>query len=104
MRWISVESGNYPENFVIGAWLDVDYQLYVDGVIDEVRYYDYPLSQGEIAVLAEVVTAGTEVYQPVPSLANLTDPEAPLLRKVNFNDYGIWADHWLEGPVLWPSP
>ena len=104
IRWISDVSGNLPENFVIGAWLDVGYELYVEGVIDEVRYYDYALPQGEIAVLAGIVTAGESVYQPVPSLANLTDPEAPLLRKVNFNDYGIFADHWLEGPVLWPSP
>ncbi|MHC4148873.1 MAG: LamG-like jellyroll fold domain-containing protein [Planctomycetota bacterium] len=74
MRWISAESGNYPENFTIGAWLDTGYRLFVDGVIDEVRYYDYPLSQGDIAVLAGLVTPGESVYQPVPSLANITDP------------------------------
>ena len=104
MRWVSADSGNYPENFTIGVWLDVGYRLFVNGVIDEVRYYDYPLSQGDIAVLAGWVTPGESVYQPVPSLANITDPEAKLFRKVNFMDYAILADDWLEGPILWPSP
>jgi hypothetical protein len=55
MMWISDYSGNYPENFVIGEWLDVGYNLYVNGVIDEIRYYDYALSQGDISVLAGIV-------------------------------------------------
>jgi hypothetical protein len=104
IRWISADSGNYPENFTIGAWWDVGYMLHVNGIIDEVRYYDYPLSQGDISILAGLVTPGEWVYQPVPSLANITDPEAKLSRKVNFMDYAILADDWLEGPVLWPSP
>jgi hypothetical protein len=103
MRWVSAGSGNYPENFVIGAWLDVGYELYIDGAIDEVRYYDYALPQGEISILAELVAPGTEFYQPVPSLANITDPEDKFLRKVNFRDFAILADHWLEGPTLWPQ-
>ncbi len=102
MRWISADSGNYPERFTIGVWQDPGYRLYVKGIIDEVRYYNVPLSQGDIAVLAEIDTAGQSVYQPVPSLANITDPEPPLSRKVNFNDYGIIADNWLVGPVYWP--
>ena len=103
IRWISADSGNYPENFTIGSWEDVGYSLHVDGTIDEVRYYDYALSQGEIAILTELVPPGTEYYQPVPSLANITDPEAKFSRKVNFKDFVILADHWLEGPTLWPQ-
>lgn len=103
MRWISTDSNNYPVNFVIGSWEDVGYSLHVDGTIDEVRYYDYALSQGEIAILTELVPPGTEYYQPVPSLANITDPEAKFSRKVNFKDFVILADHWLEGPTLWPQ-
>jgi len=53
MRWISAETGNYPQNFTIGAWLDPGYNLYVQGTIDDVRYYDYPMNQSEIAILAE---------------------------------------------------
>jgi hypothetical protein len=102
MRWISADINNYPERFTIGVWLDPGYSLYVNGVIDDVRYYNVPLSQGDIAFLASGVTPGTELYQPVPSFANITDPEPPLSRKVNFNDYGIIADNWLVGPVLWP--
>jgi hypothetical protein len=103
MRWISIDSGNYPENFVIGAWLDVGYNLPIDGIVDDVRFYNYDLPQGEVAVLAGIVDPGVEYYQPVPSLANITDPEAKFSRKVNFKDFAILADHWLEGPVLWPQ-
>jgi hypothetical protein len=38
LRWISQASGNYPERFAIGVWLDPGYDLWVDGAIDE-RYY-----------------------------------------------------------------
>ncbi len=75
---------------------------WVNGKIDDVRIYDYALTPGEISVLAELFTAGADVYQPVPSVANLTDPEAQFSRKVNFHDYRILADKWLEDPELWP--
>ena len=101
MRWISADSGNYPESFIIGAWIDVGYDLHVQGTIDDVRYYNYAMNQGEIIMLADPVEPGTEMYQPVPSLANLADPEPPLSRKVNFVDYAILADSWLI-EQLWP--
>ena len=101
MRWISAESGNYPLRFTIGAWIDTAWDLYVNAIVDEVRYYDYPMGQGEIAILAETVTPGTDVYQPVPSLANLADPEPMLSRKVNFVDFAVLADNWLT-EQLWP--
>jgi hypothetical protein len=104
IRWISEDSNNYPERFTIGVWLDPGYSLYVNGVIDDVRFYNVPLSQGDIAVLGAGIPPGTELYQPVPSFANIIDPEPPLSRKVNFMDYCILADNWLVGPVLWPSP
>lgn len=101
MRWISADSGNYPESFIIGAWIDVGYDLHVQGTIDDVRYYNYAMGQGEIVMLADPVEPGTEMYQPVPSPANLADPEPPLSRKVNFVDYAILADSWLI-EQLWP--
>ena len=79
------------------------YDYFLDsGIVDDVRYYDYALDQGEIAVLAEQVSPGEYIYQPVPSPANITDPEDKLERKVNFADYAILADNWLGDPVLWP--
>jgi hypothetical protein len=103
MLWESALNGNYPMAFAIAAYLDSNEEHIVDGVIDEVLFYDYGLSQGEIAVLAGAVTIGVEYYQPVPSLANVTDPEEKHSRKVNFRDFVILADHWLEGPTLWPQ-
>jgi len=101
IRWISEESGNHPENFVIGAWIDWGYKLHVNGIIDDVRYYNYAMNQGEINILAETVTPGTDVYQPVPSFANIADPEPELSRKVNFADFAVLADSWLT-EQLWP--
>ena len=110
IRWVSSSSNSYPNNFFIGVlyyppspWGG----YFADSTIDDVRFYDYALSQGEIAVLTELVDPDEEFYQPVPSLANLTDPEAKFFRKVNFRDFAILADHWLEGtgpegPILWP--
>ncbi|MHC4423396.1 MAG: LamG domain-containing protein [Planctomycetota bacterium] len=103
MLWESATNGNYPQVFAIGAYLDSNEEHNIEGVIDEVLFYDYGLSQGEIAVLAGFADPGVEYYQPVPSLANITDPEAKFFRKVNFRDFVILADHWLEGPTLWPQ-
>ena len=52
IRWISQSSGNYPERFAIGVWLDPGYDLWVDGVIDEVRYYSRALENVEVKELA----------------------------------------------------
>jgi len=52
MRWISATSGNYPERFAIGVWLDPGYDLWIDGVIDEVSYYNEALAEAEIKKLA----------------------------------------------------
>ena len=107
IRWVSSDTNSYPNDFKIGLFYYPDIFGYgyfcADSRIDDVRYYDYALSQGEIAVLAEKYAPGEDVYQPVPSVANLTDPEAQFSRKVNFLDYRILADHWLEEPPLWPS-
>ena len=102
IRWISAESGNYPLNFVIGAWKDPGYQLWVDGIIDDVRLYDYPLSQTEILTLADIPS----IYQPLDSPANLIpkDPPGPPYDPgnpdtVNFNDYAVLAERWLYGAM-----
>ena len=53
MRWVSAASGNYPERFAIGVWLDPGYDLWIDGIIDEVSYYDQALPEAEIKKLAQ---------------------------------------------------
>jgi hypothetical protein len=57
IRWISAASGNYPERFAIGVWLDPGYDLWIDGVIDEVGYWNNVLTEVEIKKLAAVSKA-----------------------------------------------
>jgi hypothetical protein len=52
IRWISAASGNHPERFAIGVWLDPGYDLWIDGIIDEVGYWDRVLTEAEIKKLA----------------------------------------------------
>ncbi|MHC4436180.1 MAG: PA14 domain-containing protein [Planctomycetota bacterium] len=52
IRWVSATSDNYPERFAIGVWLDPGYDLWIDGIIDEVSYYDEALAEAEIKKLA----------------------------------------------------
>src|SRR4030042_1794505 len=52
MRWVSASSKNYPERFAIGVWLDPGYDLWIDGVIDEVSYYNEALDEAQIKKLA----------------------------------------------------
>ncbi len=105
MRWISGGTDSYPNNFFIGClYFPADIygdHYFADSKIDDVRFYNFALSQGDIAVLGAGIPPGTDVYQPVPSVANITDPEAQGDRFVNFADYGIVADNWLV-EVLWP--
>jgi hypothetical protein len=101
IRWISLDSNSYPDYFLIGTASldDLPDWWYADASIDDVRVYDYALPPGEIVTLAE---QGPARYHEVTSVANLYDLEVKLSKKVNFRDYVILADHWLEGPVLWP--
>jgi len=91
------------ENFIIGGRLYTGYDTRGwDGKIDEVRLYDDVLTQAEVVYL---ITGSTSPqYFDVWSAANLTDVNDPVgLRFVNFKDYNILADTWLDGPLLYPS-
>jgi hypothetical protein len=69
-----------------------------EGVVDDVRIYDYGLSAGELAWLA---TDGTG-YIALTSEANLYDLELPGEKVVNFRDIAkLIAEHWLE-EKKWP--
>ncbi|UCC22343.1 MAG: LamG domain-containing protein [Planctomycetota bacterium] len=115
VTWIRGDTGNYPDNFVIGSWEDEWWSSQIDGVIDEVRYYDYALEAGEVAVLAGLQGS---IYVPLDVPANLVpkdpcDSADPNLGTgafdpnnmdiVNFLDYSVLADNWLD-ETLWPAP
>jgi hypothetical protein len=63
-----------------------------NGLIDDVRIYNRGLSHGEILDLI----GESEIYQPVRSAANLFDEEPKLFKSVNFKDYAVMAESWLE--------
>jgi len=117
----------FKEYFDIGASYPApDSGGFFKGAMDDVRIYDWDLSFANVSNLAYQIadpnpwpvywykfdettgfTAadsgfGTEVYGPVPSKANLTDPEPQYQRSVNFRDYALLADEWLV-EQLWPS-
>jgi hypothetical protein len=62
-----------------------------EGMIDDVRIYDYGLPQAEVAWLA---TGGTGILE-VQSIANLINDEPAGKRAVNLRDLAILADDWL---------
>jgi hypothetical protein len=68
-----------------------------DGLIDDVRIYSYALSHNEVLTLADA----SEIYVPLVSVANFYDEEPANFKKVNFRDYAVMMDEWLE-EKLWP--
>jgi hypothetical protein len=97
------------------------------GWIDDVRIYDFSLDESEIEYVRTFGSFGTPpaagpiswykidetsgikvadscgeiVYWPITSKANFTDPEPQYQRAVNFRDYCVIADSWLE-ELLFP--
>jgi len=71
-----------------------------DGLIDDVRIYDYPLSDKEVLYLAN--DGAPTVHYPIVSDAELYDGEAPGNQWINFKDYALIADQYLE-KLLWPT-
>jgi len=67
------------------------------GTIDDVQLYKYALSQPEIV---HVATEGSG-YIPLSASSNLYNEEPESERAVNFRDYAVIADSWLE-QILWP--
>lgn len=103
MQWISEEEGNYPERFSIGAYIDFDETYWVDGTIDEVRYYNKALSHGQVGWLAGQTT---QYVQPIHML--LTPPEPGIniydgdsVPVIDLKDFAALAEIWLD-EQLWP--
>ncbi len=74
---------------------------FFQGPLDDVRIYNYALSDGEIAYLA--TDGGAGIHFPINSPADLYKGEAPGNQWINFNDYCLIADQYLE-KLLWPTP
>jgi hypothetical protein len=74
---------------------------YFDGRIDDVRIYNYGLSQAEVAYIASD-GSGT-LHLPILSIAEVYQGETPGNQWINFNDYALISDKYLE-QVLWPTP
>ncbi|MHC4558944.1 MAG: LamG-like jellyroll fold domain-containing protein [Planctomycetota bacterium] len=70
---------------------------YFEGMLDDLHIYDYALSQAEI-----LGVIGSDLYVPLTSSANISDEEPANSKKVNFKDFAILADEWLEERV-WPE-
>jgi hypothetical protein len=65
-----------------------------DGLIDDFRIYDYALTQPEIAYIA---TNGTGIFDQML----LTPADLNGDKKIDFSDFALLADHWLENQN-WP--
>ena len=66
------------------------------GWIDDVQIYDYALTPGEITYVAQG-SEGLFWKELEPWRADIFDDDA-----IDFKDYAVMADRWLDGPILWP--
>jgi len=80
----------------IGDAVDVERAFF--GKVDDVRLYNVALSDENIAYIA---TQGTG-YVPLPTEVNVYDSEPAGSKAVNFKDYAIVMQTWLE-EKLWPA-
>jgi len=121
-----------PEQFGIPSRIGDHKGRRFAGVMDDFRIYDKTLSSGEVEWLAKLGASGSDPgdanliahykfddgsglvaadaagdmlnWYPVPSQANLVDTEIEGERSVNFRDYRILANDWLEEPTWPPRP
>ncbi len=97
-------SGTSQHNAYVGAITDNSdatgntLEKFFVGTLDDVRIYNYALSPAEILG----AMGQNELYVPLTSPANIYDEEPINSKKVNFKDFAILADEWLEQPV-WPK-
>jgi hypothetical protein len=73
-----------------------------DGLIDDVRIYKRALSQAQIATVNNGGTLTELHYYPLESAANVVDDELQGSKTVNFRDFAVLADQWLE-ELVWPE-
>jgi hypothetical protein len=68
------------------------------GNLEDFQIFAYALTEGQAGYLG---TGGTGYVSMPPSVVNLYDSEAAGLKAVNFRDYAILMNSWLE-TKLWP--
>ena len=74
-----------------------------DGRIDDVRIYNYALSQTDIqAVMNGQTLPPAQIYMPVLSPANIYDAEPQNFKKVNLKDSATLSNQWQKQQV-WPE-
>jgi hypothetical protein len=71
-----------------------------NGQMDEVRIYNRALSAAQIAYLADTTPADGELHS-LPSQAELFEAGTQSTLVVNFADFAVLADRWLD-QELWP--
>jgi hypothetical protein len=98
-RAIALDTGSV-NNFSIGWFGDSAGDYYFNGIIDDVRIYNYALSQAQAASLAGKTSVFT---QPLRLLMTPTNPDIDVYEDgtIDFRDYAVLASKWLE-EVLWP--
>jgi hypothetical protein len=95
--WEKLEA-DANDGFAIGGrWGDAGEDRF-RGMMDDVRVYDTNLTAEEIGYLA---SDGTGIVA-MESIANLVNPEPLGERAVNFRDFAVLADSWLQ-QELWPE-
>jgi hypothetical protein len=98
-------SGTSQHNAYVGAITDHTdatgntLEKFYNGLTDDLRIYNYALSDPEAGYLATKSAGG--LYFPLDSAANLHDQEPQNQKKVNFKDLAILAGQRLE-QLLWP--
>ena len=94
-------SGTTQHNAYVGAITDnrdgTIFKYFI-GLIDDVQIYDYALSDTDILSVA----GSTELYFPLTSPANVSDDEPVNSKSVNFRDFAVLADEWLQ-QLVWPA-
>ncbi|MHC4647547.1 MAG: LamG domain-containing protein [Planctomycetota bacterium] len=84
-------------DLAIGNRVDGTNRAFI-GIVDDVQVYEYGLSDVEIAHIA---TGGTG-YLDLTALSDLYNEESQGERAVNFRDYAVLMNSWLE-ELLWPQ-
>jgi hypothetical protein len=72
-----------------------------NGDLDEVRIYNRALTAAEVAYIADTTPGDGELHIPVPSVAEVYQEEPEGQRRVNFKDFAMVANKWLE-EGMWP--
>jgi hypothetical protein len=79
---------------------DAPIDHFFDGPLDDVRIYNYALSEAEIAYIATEGAPGLHI--PIPSPANVYNKEPEGSQWINLKDYSLITGSWLE-EILWPT-